>query len=65
MLSQPQGNSFGARRAERRLLTLGQPCLDGISSISDASRARLVIRKRRDLIADGYEYRKLCFVKDG
>lgn len=25
----------------------------------------LVIRKRRDLIADGYEYRKLCFVKDG
>jgi len=25
----------------------------------------LVIRKRRDLIADGYEYRKLCFVRDG
>ena len=25
----------------------------------------MLIRKRRDLIVDGYEYRKLCFVKDG
>jgi hypothetical protein len=25
----------------------------------------LIIRRRRDLIVDGYEYRKLCFVKDG
>jgi CRP-like cAMP-binding protein len=25
----------------------------------------LTIRRRRDLIVDGYEYRKLCFVKDG
>ncbi len=33
--------------------------LDGIID------GELVIRKRRDLIADGYEYRKLCFVKDG
>jgi len=25
----------------------------------------LAIRRRRDLIVDGYEYRKLCFVKEG
>src|SRR5579862_1707086 len=33
--------------------------LDGIID------GELTIRKRRDLIIDGYEYRKLCFVKDG
>jgi hypothetical protein len=25
----------------------------------------LVIGKRRDLVVDGYEYRKLCFVESG
>ena len=34
-------------------------CLDAIID------GELLIRKRRDLIVDGYEYRKLCFVKDG
>jgi CRP-like cAMP-binding protein len=34
-------------------------CLDEIID------GELLIRKRRDLIVDGYEYRKLCFVKDG
>ncbi len=33
--------------------------LDGII------HGELLIHKRRDLIADGYEYRKLCFVTDG
>ncbi len=36
--------------------------LKGLDDITDGE---LVIRRRRDLIADGYEYRKLCFVKDG
>jgi CRP-like cAMP-binding protein len=36
-----------------------------LKSLDDIIDGELVIRKRRDLIADGYEYRKLCFVKDG
>jgi len=31
----------------------------------DIIDGELAVRKRRDLIADGYEYRKLCFVKNG
>src|SRR5262245_24359620 len=27
--------------------------------------AEIVIKKRRDLVVDGYEYRKLCFVEEG
>ncbi len=37
----------------------------GLKALDDTIDGELVIRKRRDLIADGYEYRKLCFVKDG
>ena len=37
----------------------------GLKGLDDIIDGELVIRKRRDLIADGYEYRKLCFVKDG
>jgi CRP-like cAMP-binding protein len=36
--------------------------LDSLDSIIDGE---LTIRKRRDLIVDGYEYRKLCFVNEG
>ncbi|HEY1311821.1 MAG TPA: Crp/Fnr family transcriptional regulator [Pseudolabrys sp.] len=36
-----------------------------LKNLDDIIDGELVIRKRRDLIADGYEYRKLCFVKDG
>jgi CRP-like cAMP-binding protein len=36
--------------------------LDGLDGIIDGE---LTIRRRRDLIMDGYEYRKLCFVADG
>ena len=36
-----------------------------LKDLDDIIDGELVIRKRRDLIADGYEYRKLCFVKDG
>ena len=36
-----------------------------IKALDAIIEGELSIRKRRDLIADGYEYRKLCFVKDG
>ncbi len=36
--------------------------LDSLDGIIDGE---LTIRRRRDLIIDGYEYRKLCFVKEG
>jgi len=36
--------------------------LDSLDGIIDGE---LSIRRRRDLIIDGYEYRKLCFVKEG
>ena len=45
-----------------QLVDLKTADLKGLDDIIDGE---LVIRKRRDLIADGYEYRKLCFVKDG
>ena len=45
-----------------RLVDLKAADLKDLDGIIDGE---LVIRKRRDLIADGYEYRKLCFVKDG
>ena len=46
----------------RQLVDLKAADLKRLDEIIDGE---LVIRKRRDLIADGYEYRKLCFVKDG
>lgn len=46
----------------RQLVDLKTADLKDLDDIIDGE---LVIRKRRDLIADGYEYRKLCFVKDG
>jgi CRP-like cAMP-binding protein len=36
-----------------------------LKSLDNIIDGELVIRKRRDLVVDGYEYRKLCFVKDG
>ncbi|HTT49257.1 MAG TPA: Crp/Fnr family transcriptional regulator [Pseudolabrys sp.] len=45
-----------------QLVDLNAAELRNLDAIIDGE---LVIRKRRDLIADGYEYRKLCFVKDG
>ena len=51
---------FVARLSQ--LVALSAADLKGLDAIIDGE---LVIRKRRDLIADGYEYRKLCFVKDG
>src|SRR5690349_15002779 len=41
---------------------LGAADLKSLDAIIDGE---LVIRRRRDLIVDGYEYRKLSFVKEG
>jgi len=45
-----------------RQIALTAADLKSLDSIIDGE---LLIRKRRDLIVDGYEYRKLSFVKDG
>lgn len=55
---------------------LSHPFLARLASFADLSAAdhanlrrvvdgELTIKKRKDLIVDGYEYRKLCFVEDG
>jgi CRP-like cAMP-binding protein len=36
-----------------------------IKRFGEIIHGEMLIHKRRDLIADGYEYRRLCFVKDG
>jgi len=51
---------FVARLLQHVELSAGD--LKGLDAIIDGE---LSIRRRRDLIVDGYEYRKLCFVKDG
>jgi len=38
---------------------------DDLTSLDAIIDGELSIRRRRDLIVDGYEYRKLCFVKEG
>ena len=48
-----------------RLLRLVDLKPGEIKALDAIIEGELSIRKRRDLIADGYEYRKLCFVKDG
>ncbi len=48
-----------------RLLQLVELKAADLKGLDDIIDGELVIRKRRDLIADGYEYRKLCFVNDG
>jgi CRP-like cAMP-binding protein len=51
---------FVARLA--RYLTLGRDDLDSLRRLIEAE---LTIEKRRDLVIDGYEFRKLCFVAEG
>jgi len=45
-----------------QLVALTPADLKSLDAIIDGE---MLIRKRRDLVVDGYEYRKLCFVKDG
>jgi CRP-like cAMP-binding protein len=35
------------------------------ASLHALAEAEVTVKKRRDLVVDGYEYRKLCFVKSG
>ncbi len=51
---------FVARLA--RYLTLTRDDLDSLRGLIEAE---LMIEKRRDLVIDGYEFRKLCFVAEG
>ena len=46
----------------KRYLTLGKADL---ASLHHLIECELTVEKRRDLVVDGYEYRKLCFVADG
>jgi CRP-like cAMP-binding protein len=48
-----------------RLLQLIDLTAADLKSLDAIIDGELVIRKRRDLVIDGYEYQKLCFVKDG
>jgi CRP-like cAMP-binding protein len=45
-----------------RLTKLSTADLASLEKIIDSDR---VVKKRKDLVVDGYEYRNLCFVKDG
>jgi CRP-like cAMP-binding protein len=46
----------------RNIVDLSPLDLDGLRGVIEAA---LTVKKRRDLVLDGYEYCKLCFVKDG
>jgi CRP-like cAMP-binding protein len=54
------GHPFVAR--VRRYVDLGEAELDLLGRLIESE---FIVKKRRDLIIDGYEYRKLCFVEDG
>ena len=45
-----------------RLIKLSASDLNALEKIIDSER---LIKKRRDLVVDGHEYRNLCFVKNG
>jgi CRP-like cAMP-binding protein len=38
---------------------------DDLGSLLRLIEGEVVVEKRRDVVVDGYEYRKLCFVEDG
>jgi CRP-like cAMP-binding protein len=46
----------------RRYIDLVPGDIDDLRSLLESD---LRIEKRRDLVVDGYEYRKLCFIRDG
>src|SRR5215472_2674480 len=46
----------------RRYMSLGNSDLANLDRLIEGE---LTIEKRRDLVVDGYEYRKLCFVAEG
>ena len=60
ILSQVRGHPFVVRL--QRYFALSD---DDLTSLWQLLEAELVVNKRRDLVVDGYEYRKLCFVERG
>ena len=58
--SQARGHPFVVRL--QRYFELSD---DDLTSLWQLLEAELVVNKRRDLVVDGYEYRKLCFVERG
>ncbi len=46
----------------RNFVDLTLPDLQGLRAVIEAEQS---VKKRRDLVHDGYEFCKLCFVKDG
>jgi CRP-like cAMP-binding protein len=65
MRAQGPGKGLDRHPFVARLSQLVDLKAAGLKGLDDIIDGELTIRKRRDLIADGYEYRKLCFVKDG
>jgi CRP-like cAMP-binding protein len=65
MRAQSAGNGLDRHPFVARLSQLVELKAAELKGLDDIIDGELVIRKRRDLVADGYEYRKLCFVKDG
>ena len=59
------GNGFDQHPFVKRLVQQINLKTADLKSLDEIIDGELLIRKRRDLIVDGYEYRKLCFVKDG
>ena len=59
------GNGLDQHPFVRRLVQQINLKAADLKCLDDIIDGELLIRKRRDLIVDGYEYRKLCFVKDG
>jgi CRP-like cAMP-binding protein len=58
-------NALDAHPFVARLTKLVDLKAADLKALDDIIDGELLIRKRRDLVVDGYEYRKLCFVKDG
>ena len=55
-----RGDPFVARL--RSFVDLTLPDLQALRAVIEAEQS---VKKRRDLVLDGYEFDKLCFVKDG
>ena len=61
----PRNGSLGRHPFTTRLLQHVDLDVADLADLDAVIDGELTIRKRRDLIVDGYEYRKLCFVSEG
>jgi len=48
-----------------RLLQHVELSADDLKSLEALIEDEMLVKRRRDLVVDGYEFRKLCFLKDG